>query len=90
MDWMDWVRAVFALAATLALIGLGWLAARRFKLIETLGVRGGEPRRLKVVERLLLDPRRSLVIVEIDGRAVTLLLSPFGDREVGHDIGGRE
>jgi flagellar protein FliO/FliZ len=82
MDLVEWARALFALVATLALIGLAAFGARRFKMIENLASRTAAPRRMRVVERLLLDPRRSLVLVEIDGVERTLLLSPFGDKEL--------
>ncbi len=73
---MVWARAVFALAATLALIvGVAW-GARRLGMMQAGGQ--GE-RRLKLVESLMLDPRRRLVIVKWDGREHLLLLSAAGD-----------
>jgi flagellar protein FliO/FliZ len=78
---MEWARAVFALAATLALLGLAALAARRFNLLN--GIQSGPGRRLSVVERLMLDPRRALLIVRIDGKDRALLVSPFGDKDLG-------
>lgn len=80
MEWVEWARAVFALLATLALIGLAALAARRFGLLGA--AKPGVERRLKVVESLMLDPRRRLVIVQHDEREHLLLLSPAGDRVV--------
>ncbi len=84
MDILDWVRAVVALAATLALIGLAALAARRLGMLESAGV--GQVRRMRVVERLMLDPRRSVVIVRIDSEDHVLLLSPFGERKLGRTV----
>jgi flagellar protein FliO/FliZ len=80
MDVLDWGRAVFALLATLALIGLLALAARRVDATQT--TLNGQTRRLRVVERLMLDPRRQLALVAFDGREHLLLLSPFGDRAI--------
>lgn len=80
MDVLDWGRAVFALLATLALIGLLALAARRVAATQT--TLNGQTRRLRVVERLMLDPRRQLALVAFDGREHLLLLSPFGDRAI--------
>jgi flagellar protein FliO/FliZ len=80
MDWVEWARAVFALLATLALIGLAGLGARRLGMLG--GAAPGRERRLKVVESLMLDPRRRLVIVAHDEREHLLLLSPAGDRVV--------
>jgi flagellar protein FliO/FliZ len=77
MDVADWARAVAALVATLALLGLVALLARRFNMLQPL--RGPGERRLSVVESLMLDPRRRLVIVREGGQDHVLLLSPFGD-----------
>ncbi|HVY86914.1 MAG TPA: flagellar biosynthetic protein FliO [Caulobacterales bacterium] len=79
MSWIDWARAAAALALTLALLaGLAY-GARRFGMLQ-----GAAPgvRRMKVSESLMLDPRRRLVLVQVDGREHLLLLSPAGDRVV--------
>ncbi|MGE0597707.1 MAG: flagellar biosynthetic protein FliO [Hyphomonadaceae bacterium] len=80
MELLDWARALFALLATLALIGLAAYAARRFGMLQ--GVGAAAPRRLKIMESLMLDPRRRLVVVRFDDRDHVLLLSPAGDRVV--------
>jgi len=82
MELLDWGRAVFALLATLALIGLLALAARRLGMTPVMNPMGA--RRLRVTERLMLDPRRQLVLVALDGQEHLLLLSPFGDRPIAH------
>ncbi len=79
MDWTDWVRAAAALASTLAILGLGAYAARRWGLPTP---RTSPHRRLKVVERLALDPRRQVLLLSWDGEEHLLLLSPFGDRPI--------
>ncbi|HRO02818.1 MAG TPA: flagellar biosynthetic protein FliO [Terricaulis sp.] len=76
MDWIDWARALFALIATLALIVGAAYVARRVGMMQG-GAQG--PRRLKVSESLMLDPRRRLVIVRCDAREHVLLLGPAGD-----------
>lgn len=81
MDVLDWVRALVALVATLALIGLAALAARRLGMLQ--GGLTGQGRRMRVVERLMLDPRRSVVIVRIDSEEHVMLLSPFGEKKLG-------
>ena len=77
MDFLDWARALFALIATLALIGLAAYAARRFGMLDNTAAKAD--RRLKVTESLMLDPRRRLVLVRLDGREHLLLLSPSRD-----------
>ena len=79
MGWVEWARAAAALVLTLALLlGLAY-GARRFGMMRP-GAQGA--RRMKVSESLMLDPRRRLVLVRVDGREHLLLLSPAGDRVV--------
>ncbi|HCK84104.1 MAG TPA: hypothetical protein DHW63_06195 [Hyphomonadaceae bacterium] len=80
MEWIDWLKALFALIATLALILGAAYGARRLGMLRP----GANPaRRLKISESMMLDPRRRLVIVACDGREHVLLLSPAGDLVVG-------
>ncbi|MDX2233998.1 MAG: flagellar biosynthetic protein FliO [Hyphomonadaceae bacterium] len=81
MDILDWVRALVALATTLALIGLAALALKRVGMLQG-ALPGQAPRRMRVSERLMLDPRRSVVIVRVDGEEHVLLLSPFGEKKL--------
>lgn len=75
MDIADFARAVFALALTLGLIGLAAVALRRYgpEALARFGASKTE-RRLAVVESLVLDPARRLVIVSCDGKERLLLL----------------
>ena len=76
---MDWARSVFALMATLALIvGVAW-GARRVGMLQA---NGQGPKRLRVTESLMLDPRRRMVIVRCDDREHLLLVGPGGDRKL--------
>lgn len=76
MNFADLLRAVFALALTLGLVGLGAVALRRFgpDVLTRLAVQKRKERRLAVVESLVLDPTRRLVIVSCDGKERLLLL----------------
>ncbi len=75
MHFADVLRAVFALTLTMGLIGLCAVALRRFgpDLVERLS-RAPTERRLKVVESLVLDPARRLVLVSCDGEERLILL----------------
>lgn len=75
MDIADFARAVFALVLTLGLIGLAAVALRRYgpEALARFGASKAE-RRLAVVESLVLDPARRLVIVSCDGKERLLLL----------------
>ncbi len=76
MDAPDFLRAVFALALTLGLIGVAAVLARRygpsalFRMQQTTKAQ----RRLAVVETLMLDPARRLVVVRFDDQERLLLL----------------
>lgn len=75
MDFPSFVRAVFALALTLGLIGLATVALRKYGPDAIARLQGPKKdRRLKVVESLVLDPTRRLVIVDCDGQERLLML----------------
>ena len=75
MNFLDLARAIFGLAFTLGIIGLCAWAARRYapQLMARLQAERGE-RRLAVVETLVLDPARRLVLVRVDDEERLLLL----------------
>ncbi len=82
---VEFARAAFALILTLGLVGLGAVALRRWG--TTALSRFGAPktdRRLAVVESLVLDPSRRLLIVTCDGQERLLLL---GEGRLLSDIG---
>jgi flagellar protein FliO/FliZ len=71
----DFARAVFALALTLGLLGLCAVALRRYgpEVLARVSTQK-KARRLAIVETLVLDPSRRLVLVSCDGRERLLLL----------------
>lgn len=75
MDFLDLLRAMFALAFTLGIIGMAAWAARRYapQLLARLSAERGE-RRMQVVETLVLDPARRLVLVRVDNEERLLIL----------------
>lgn len=75
MDIPDFLRAVFALAITLGLVGLAAVALRKYGPDAMARISAQKKdRRLKVVESLVLDPARRLLIVDCDGRERLVLL----------------
>ncbi|HEY9218360.1 MAG TPA: hypothetical protein VIO94_09945, partial [Phenylobacterium sp.] len=69
MNFADFAQAAFALALVLGLIGLCAAALRRFgpdALARFTPTR--KERRIRIVETLVLDPARRLVLVAVDGR----------------------
>ena len=80
MNFLDLLRALFALAITLGIIGLAAWAARRYapQIMARLNAERGE-RRMKVVETLVLDPARRLVLVRIDEEERLLILGEGRD-----------
>jgi len=88
MDLAELLRAFFALALTLGLIGLAAVALRKYgpDYIARLSSQKKD-RRLKVVESLVLDPARRLLIVDCDGREQLILL---GEGRVLSDLPPRD
>ena len=75
MDLMTLARATFALLFTLGLIGIAAVLLRRFGPGGVFRITTpGKERRMKVVETLILDPARRLVLVECDGESRLLML----------------
>ena len=75
MDLITLARATFALLFTLGLIGIAAVLLRRFGPGGVFRITTpGRERRLKVVETLILDPARRLVLVECDGESRLLML----------------
>ena len=71
----DFLRAVFALVLTLGLIGLSAVALRRFGPEWMARFQTSKRiRRLAVVETLILDPQRRLVLVRMDDVERLILL----------------
>ena len=80
MTLLPLLRMFGALALVLGgLAGALW-AVRRFdlRLPGRIGIAPRPERRLALVERLNVDPRRSLVLVRRDGREHLLLIAPEG------------
>jgi flagellar protein FliO/FliZ len=75
MDFGELFRAIFALAFTLGLIGVAAWGMRRFgpDALSRLQVSRKE-RRLTLVETLVLDPARRLVLVRLDDEERLILL----------------
>lgn len=75
MNFLDLARAIFALAITLGIIGFAAWASRRYlpQLLARISAERGE-RRMTVVETLVLDPARRLVLVRIDHEERLLIL----------------
>lgn len=92
MDVVDAARYIAALAVVLGLLGLLALGARQGWLASFIsGISRGQitgvnrERRMKVVETLVLDPRRRIVIVQIDGKEKAMLLGAAGETLLPHD-----
>jgi len=76
MDIVHFLQAIFALAVTLGLIGLTAVGLRRFGPDVISRFQGGESkaRRLRLVETLVIDPTRRLVLVRLDDQERLILL----------------
>jgi flagellar protein FliO/FliZ len=76
MNIAEFLRAIFALALTLGLVGLGAVVLRRYgpEALARFGRPAKSDRRLAVIETLVLDPSRRLVLVACDGEEKLILL----------------
>ncbi len=78
MDWPSLLRAVFALAVTLGLVGLAAWAGRKWGpaglFAAGMAARAPAQRRLQVVESLGLSPTQRLLLVRVDARERLVLL----------------
>jgi flagellar protein FliO/FliZ len=78
-DPTQYLRFVAALIFVLGLIGAAAFALRAFGFIPQGVQRRPSQRRLSLVESLMLDARRRLVIVRRDNKEYLLLVSPTGE-----------
>ena len=76
MDIVHILQAIFALAVTLGLIGLTAVGLRRFGPDVIARFQGSQTkeRRLTLVETLVIDPTRRLVLVRLDNEERLILL----------------
>ena len=89
MFFADLARMIAGLAVTLGLIGLGVVGLRRFGPETLKRLQGARPaRRLAVLETLMLDPGRRLVLVRIDSEERLILLGE-GRLLSSHPASGR-
>lgn len=77
-DPTQYLRYAAAFVFVLALIGALAFAARAFGFLAQQR-RPGE-RRLSIIESLLIDARRRLILIRRDDREYLVLLSPHGDQ----------
>lgn len=75
MDLITLARAAFALLFTLGLIGIAAVLLRRFGPGGVFRISSPtRERRMRILETLILDPARRLVLVECDGKTRLLML----------------
>jgi flagellar protein FliO/FliZ len=76
MAILDFLRAVLALSVTLGLIGLAAWALRRYAPGLMARLQGGpvRQRRLQIVETLVLDQSRRLLLVRVGDEERLILL----------------
>jgi flagellar protein FliO/FliZ len=77
------LKAVFALAATLGLFGMGVYIARRWGPAGLFKLKPAEARRMAVVESLPLDASHRLMLVRVDGTERLVLL---GEGQIASEV----
>jgi flagellar protein FliO/FliZ len=84
MDVLDLGRYFAALLLVGGLLGVAWLAAKRFGVAGI--VKGTMQKRLSVVETLMIGPRHKLFLLRRDGVEHLLLVGPNGANVVESGI----
>ncbi len=74
MWFLTVIQALFALAVSLGLFGVGVYAFRRWGPLGLLKLTGRTDKRMQLVESLTLDAQRRLVLVRLDSREHLILL----------------
>lgn len=85
MDMLDFARYLAGLVLVLGLLaGFAFILRRGYAQGLIPGFPGqGSERRMRVVETLMVDPRRRMVIVEVDGTEHVLLLGAERETVLG-------
>lgn len=83
----DIVQMLLALAFVIALMGGLALIAKRIipGAAQQLQVKANH-RRIKIIERLPLDPRKQLAIIECDGEEHLVILGPQSDTVIKQNL----
>ena len=84
MDVLDLGRYFAALILVGGLLGMAWLAARRYGLPGVM--QGTAQKRLSIVETLMIGPRHKLFLLRRDGVEHLLLVGPQGASVVENGI----
>ncbi len=80
MDFGSYAQFLFALLFVLGLIGLFSVALKRLSMTGISGLRSGRgPRRLSIVETVIVDGKRRMVLVRRDDKEHLLLLGATSD-----------
>lgn len=88
MDVLDLGRYFASLLLVGGLLGVAWLAARRFGVPGVVG--GSAQKRLSIVETLMIGPRHKLFLLRRDGIEHLLLVGPQGANVVENGIPAAE
>ena len=88
MDVLDLGRYFASLLLVGGLLGVAWLAARRFGVPGVM--QGTTQKRLSVVETLMIGPRHKLFLLRRDGVEHLLLIGPQGANVVENGIPAAE
>lgn len=83
MDFLSFLRMIGSLGVVLGILAGALWAVRRYEIrLPQKWLSGftstGSERRLELVERLVLDPRRSVALIRKDGQEHMLVIAPEG------------
>lgn len=81
------VRMLVALTTVVALMGGLALLMKKFGLSGAQPTQQGKSKRLSIIERLPLDTRRHLVIIQCDDTQHLVILGPNGETVLQNNLG---
>lgn len=78
MDAFALLRTIGSLAIVLAMLAGALWVVRRYDIKLPGRIGGSSVRRVELVERLAIDPKRSVALIRRDGREHLILIAPDG------------
>ena len=90
LETINYFKFVLALLFVLGLIGGFAIIAKRSGLGNRGPIVRGKSKRLSIIETMVLDPKRRVVLIQCDNSEHLLLLGTNNERVIGDGSGGKD
>ena len=90
LETINYFKFVLALLFVLGLIGGFAIIAKRAGLGNRGPIVRGKSKRLSIIETMVLDPKRRVVLIQCDNSEHLLLLGPNNERVISDGPGRKE